>query len=58
MTLRTWRITHTDGTWEDVAGYSLRLYENTLTIERGHSSYNRDPKSWPLASIRSWEEVR
>jgi hypothetical protein len=25
---------------------------------QGNASYNRRPRSWPLTSVRSWEEVR
>lgn len=54
--MKTWRITYPDGTTEDVSGFYLRVYEGVLTIEQGGSSYNRMPRSWPLTSIRSWEE--
>lgn len=56
--MTTWRITYLDGTFEEVRGSSLRVYENVLTIEQNHStSYNRMPRSWPLTSLRSWEVV-
>lgn len=55
--MKTWRITYTDGTAEDVDGFTLRVYDGVLTIEQGNASYNRRPRSWPLTSVRSWEEV-
>lgn len=54
--MKTWKITYSDGTAELVDGFRLRIYENVLTIERSRS-YDRQPRSWPLAAVRSWEEV-
>lgn len=56
--MTTWRITYPDGTFEEVRGSSLRVYENVLTIEQSHQgAYDRRSRSWPLASIRSWEAL-
>lgn len=56
--MKTWRITYNDGTSEEIRGSSLRVYDGVLTIEQGFStSYNRQPRSWPLTSVRSWEEL-
>ena len=55
--METWRITYPDGSFEDVEGYYLRVWDGVLTIETSHSSsYNRTSRSWPLASVRSWEK--
>jgi hypothetical protein len=54
--MKTWRITYPDGTTEDVQGFQLRIWDGVLTIEQNSSSYNRQPRSWPLTAIRSWEE--
>lgn len=54
--MKTWRITYLDGTTEDITGFVSRVWDGVLTIEQGSSSYNRSPRSWPLTSVRSWEE--
>lgn len=56
--MTTWRVTYTDGTHEDITGFTIRTYDGVLTIEQGNASYNRQPRSWPLVNVRSWEPLR
>lgn len=53
---RHWTLTYADGSSEDIYGYTLRIYEGVLTIEQGNVYHNRQPRSWPMAALRSWEE--